>query len=295
MTLALIEILRPKQWYKNILIFIPIIASLNISEDNSLFLSTVGFVILCISSGGAYVLNDVIDIKKDSIHPEKKLRAIPAGKITKNHAILFGISLIISSEIFALLLNEKFFLVNSILIASMILYSVKFKNIFLMDIFAISINYVLRAIAGAYLIDVKISPWLIIGIFFLALLLALGKRKSELMFLKENSLNYRKVLKKYSHEILNPIIILASSITIITYSLYAMNGPEHIGDWRLVITIPVAFFILITYLNNLFSGNYHGKELNDVIITDKKLSGSILVYILMTLIIIYLIPHTYFK
>ena len=295
MTLAIIEILRPKQWYKNFLIFIPLVASHNLTEINSVLLSIVGFVLLCLSSGGAYVLNDIIDSKKDFLHPEKKKRPIPSGKISKNQAIIFTISLLISSEIIAFFLDLQFFIINSLLIGSMIIYSIKLKNIFLVDVFSISINYVLRAIAGAFVIDVKISPWLIVGIFFLALLLAFGKRKNETRFLEKNSLNYRHVLKEYSEEILNYSIIITAATIIVVYSIYAINGPFEIGDWRLAITIPVAFFILIVYINTLFLGNYKIKELNDVLVSDKKIIISILVFITMTVILIYLIPDTYFK
>jgi len=295
MTLAIIEILRPKQWYKNILIFVPLIASNNLTEINSVLVSIVGFVLLCLSSSGAYVLNDIIDSKKDSLHPEKKKRPIPSNKISKNQAIIFTISLIITSEIIAFLLDLEFFIINSILIISMIIYSIKLKNIFLVDVFSISVNYVLRALAGAFLIDVKISPWLIIGIFFLALLLAFGKRKNEIKFLEKDSLKFRHVLKEYSEEIINYSIIIIASAIIVVYSIYAINGPFEIGDWRLAITIPVAFFILIVYLNTLFSGNYKIKELNDIIVSDKKTIISILVYVTMTISLIYLIPDTYFK
>ena len=295
MNLAAFDIFRPKQWYKNLLIFIPIVGSLNISDTNSIFLSLVGFGILCMSSSGTYILNDLIDSKKDSLHPRKKNRAIPSGKITRNQAIILIATLLVISEILAILLNVQFFILNSILIASMIIYSIKIKNIFLMDVFSIAINYVFRAMSGAYLIDVKISPWLIIGIFLLALLLAFGKRKNELMFLDKSLLEFRHVLKQYSQKILNYAIIITATAVILVYSIYAINGPEQIGDWRLIITIPVAFFILISYLTKLFSGKNEGKELDDLLVSDKKLLLSILSYVVLTIILIYLIPPNIFN
>ena len=254
-----------------------------------------GFGILCMSSSGTYILNDLIDSKIDSLHPRKKNRAIPSGKITRNQAIILITTLLVISEIFAILLNVQFFILNSMLIASMITYSIKIKNIFLMDVFSIAINYVFRAMSGAYLIDVKISPWLIIGIFLLALLLAFGKRKNELMFLDKSLLEFRHVLKQYSQKILNYAIIITATAVILVYSIYAINGPEQIGDWRLIITIPVAFFILISYLTKLFSGKNEGKELDDLLVSDKKLLLSILSYVVLTIILIYLIPPNIFN
>lgn len=295
MSIAIIEIVRPKQWYKNLLVFLPLIASLNLTEINAVIFSLFAFSVLCISSGGWYVVNDLIDYKKDLLHPQKKNRPIPSGRFSKKQAIVLATSLLAISEILSLMINLNFFVVNSTLIALTIFYSVKAKNIFLVDVFLISINFVLRAVAGAYAIDVGISPWLIMGIFFLALLLAFGKRKSETMFLGENAQAHRKVLKSYSKEILSYSIAITSAAIIVSYSIYAMNGPEEIGDWRLVLTIPIAFFILIIYVSRVFVGSYSGKELNDLLVSEKKLIFSILVYVIFTIILIYFIPNTYFN
>ena len=294
MDYSALRIIRPKQWYKNFLIFIPIIGSLNITDVNSILMSCLGFGILCMSSSGTYILNDLIDFKKDSLHPRKKHRPIPSGKINKNHAIVFLIALLGLSEILALFLNYEFFLLNSILIASVVIYSLKIKNVFLMDVMAIAGNYVIRAMGGAYLIDVKISPWLIIGIFLLALLLAFGKRRNELLFLDKNKVEFRYVLKHYTKKFLDVAIIGTAVSVMGIYVAYAISGPEQVGDWRLLISIPLAFFILITYLKKLFSGNIQGRELDDLLTTEKKLFVSILGYALLVIVLIYFIPENTF-
>ena len=149
--------------------------------------------------------------------------------------------------------------------------------------------------AGAFLIDVKVSPWLIIGVFFLALLLALAKRKSEILFLKDKAILHRKILQEYSNDILNYSISITSATLIIAYSIYSMTGPAEVGDWRLVITIPVAFFILILYVSKIYSGKYQGKELNNLLASDKKLVVSILTFIVLFIILIYFAPASYFQ
>jgi len=295
MILFVIKTMRPEQWYKNLLVFVPVVLSLNLTDINAVILSLAGFAVLCMSSGGSYVINDLIDYRNDLLHPEKKKRPIALGKISKNEAIVFAIFLIVASQVFAFLINVEFFVINSLLIISMMVYSVRAKNIFLIDVFFISVNYVLRATAGAFIIDVNLSPWLIIGIFLLALLLAFGKRKSEIIFFQENALELSRVLKKYSKNILKYSTIIISATIIITYSLYSMNGPEEIGDWRLVLTIPVVFFILFFYTGSLFAGGYKGKELNDLLLSEKRFFASIIVYIVMTIILIYFVPDSYFK
>jgi len=292
--IALIEIIRPKQWYKNLLIFVPLVFSLNLNNPESVFLSVIGFVILCLASGGSYTINDVLDYKKDLLHAEKKKRPIPSGRIPKNFAILYGFILIASSLYFANLLNAGFFIIVSLLIISNLLYSTKGKNIFLVDVFMISINFVLRAVAGAFVIDVDVSPWLIIGIFFVALLLAFSKRLNELKLLKDEAIGHRKVLGEYSITFLNYSIGITSATVILAYSIYSIEGVGDIADWRLVLTIPVVFFIVLLYVNNIIQGKFFSKEFNDLLTGDKKFLVSILVYISMVIVLIYLIPSSFF-
>jgi len=293
--IALIEIIRPKQWYKNFLIFVPLVFSLNLNNPESVFLSIIGFVILCLASGGSYTINDVIDYKKDLLHAEKKKRPIPSGRLSKNFAMLYGFILIASSLYFANFLNTGFFIIVSLLIISNLLYSKKGKNIFLLDVFMISINFVLRAVAGAFVIDVDVSPWLIIGIFFVALLLAFAKRLNEIRLLKDEAMGHRKVLAEYSVNFLNYSIGITSATVILAYSIYSIEGVGDIADWRLVLTIPVVFFIVLLYVNNIIQGKFFSKEFNDLLTGDKKFLVSILVYIFMVIVLIYLIPSSFFN
>jgi len=293
--IALIEIIRPKQWYKNFLIFVPLVFSLNLNNPEAIFLSIIGFVILCLTSGGSYTLNDVLDYKKDLLHTEKKKRPIPSGRLSKNFAMLYGFILIASSLYFANLLNSEFFIIVSLLVISNLLYSKKGKNIFLLDVFIISINFVLRAVAGAFVIDVDVSPWLIIGIFFVALLLAFSKRLNELKLLKDEAIGHRKVLGEYSVNFLNYSIGITSATVILAYSIYSIEGVGDIADWRLVLTIPVVFFIVLLYVNNIIQGKFFSKEFNDLLTGDKKFLVSILVYIFMVIVLIYIIPSSFFN
>jgi len=257
------------------------------------------FLILCGAFGGAYIINDLIDYKKDLQHAEKSKRPLTSGRITKNQAIVYAISLLIISEVSAFILDSSFFILTTIMIIITLSYSAYIKNIFLLDIFFISINFLLRAISGSFLIEPSeyfpISPWLIMGVFFVALLLAFGKRKSEIMFMNDSAKKHRKVLNEYTPEILNFSIGVTAASLIVAYSIYSMTGPPQINDWRLVITIPVFFFTMILYVSHLFKGDYRGKELNSLLLKEKKLIGSVLVYIIMVVILIYFVPANYFK
>ena len=293
--IAIIEILRPKQWYKNFLLLVPLVFSLNLFDSHSVLVSLLGFFILCLSSSGSYIINDLIDFKRDSLHPEKALRPIPSGRVSRRLAIPLSLILLTVSEILSYQLGLPFLAANSALIVLTLIYSSYAKNIFLLDIFLISINYVLRAVSGAFALEIKISPWLIMGVFFLALLLALAKRKNEILFLKENAVDHRKILKEYSNDILNYSIGVTSATIILAYSIYSMTGPANVNDWRLVLTIPVAFFILILFINQTYNGSYSGKELNNLLAKDKKLVGGVLFFIILVIFLLYVAPPFYFK
>jgi 4-hydroxybenzoate polyprenyltransferase len=294
-----IEIIRPQQWYKNLLIFLPIIFSQQIFEIEILTNTVFGFIILCMAFGGSYIVNDLIDYKKDLTHPEKVKRPLTSGKITKKQAIGLAFSLLIVAEFLAFLLNPIFFIITTLMILSTLSYSAFLKNIFLVDVFFIAINYVLRAISGFFLLDLSkissISPWLIMGVFFVALLLSFGKRKSEILYLKDSANNHRKTLSEYTPETLNFCIGITAATVIIAYSIYAITGPPQINDWRLVLTIPVFFFNLILYVIHMLKGGYKGKEFNYLLKTDKKILGGMVILFLMVIVLIYFVPDNYFN
>ncbi|MFQ5970362.1 MAG: UbiA prenyltransferase family protein [Nitrososphaerales archaeon] len=293
---TILEILRPTQWYKNLVLFVPLIFSLNLFDGNLWIPLLIGFVTLCLASGAVYVINDVVDYKKDLLHPKKAKRAIPSGRISRRQAIVYAIILILVSESIANFLGLNFLIINSIFIFSTILYSVKIKNIFLVEAFIIAVNYVLRAVAGAFAIDVQVSPWLIIAVFFLSLLLTFGKRKSEILFLPDDkNIEHRPVLKSYTPDLINYAITSTSSAIILAYAIYSVNGPPGIDDWRLVLTIPVGFFILTRYVYRTLRGEYSGGELDNLLTSDKQLIGSILVYVSFAILLLYFAPSSFFR
>ena len=193
------------------------------------------------------------------------------------------------------LLGTKFFLANSLLIILGFAYSLKAREVFALDAFLISINYILRAASGSFILGQKVTPALLVGVFFLALFLTLGKRKTEISYLKDNAFEHRRVLEKYSPKILDYSIAVTFAIVIAAYSIYCINGPEKIGDWRLVLTIPLAFFILFLYMKKILRGGLSGKELNNLLTSYKKLIGIIVVYVVFVIILLYFIPSHYFK
>ena len=289
-----LSVLRPQHWYKNLLVFLPVIFSLNLLDTGLFFLSLQGFILFCLASSGLYIINDLLDFKSDKIHPIKKQRPIASGKISKKRAFVLALIFLAVSVIGSIALHEIFFLCIILFISSTITYSVVGKNFAFLDAFLISINYVLRAIAGGYLLELQISNWLIVGIFFFALLLCFTKRKNEVVLLKTDSVSHRKSLETYSKRVLHWSILVSSSALLAIYSVYAFLGSFTTNDSRLVFTIPIAIIIIITYLRKIQSDEHSSKEFHQILVGSRLLLSEVIVFIISILVLMYLIPSKFF-
>jgi 4-hydroxybenzoate polyprenyltransferase len=275
--------MRPKQWYKNLVIFIGIIFSINLLNLNLWIDVIAAFTIFCILSGSIYVLNDILDLEKDKNHPKKKNRPLASGRLKVAHALTFAIILIFISLTGAYLLNLQFFMVSVAFFILMLVYSFFLKEIIIVDIMVISIGFVLRAMAGALAIGVYVSPWLIICAFLLALFLALGKRRHELVLLKENASNHRKILGEYSTDMLDQMINITTSALIMSYSLYTFFS----GNTYIMITIPFAFYGLFRYIFLVHARNMGGEP--EMIFKDKGMVISIVLWVIVVVCVLYIV------
>jgi 4-hydroxybenzoate polyprenyltransferase len=226
-----IRLLRPQQWSKNIFIFAGLIFSrqfYNIGDTLSTICAFLVFSVLC---SGIYVFNDILDFEEDKVHPIKARRPIAAGEITRSRAWLIAFVLLITSLILAWVLSARFFLICSIYTALMISYSLKVKQLVILDVLFVALGYVLRAVAGAVVIDVEISSWLLLCTLLLALFLVLSKRRTEIVTLGEEAIKHRKILVHYSVSLLNQMIGIVTSACIVSYCLYTL-APETITKFN---------------------------------------------------------------
>jgi 4-hydroxybenzoate polyprenyltransferase len=234
-------------------------------------------------SGVNYIINDIIDIDKDKIHPEKRNRPLPSGNISKNKAIIYAVFLFVLSVFVSFKLNLLFGM--SVLAIFLIAqtYSVYLKNIVFADVITISVNFVLRALSGAYIISVKASSWLILCTFLLALFLALCKRKGDLEELGDNASKHRSVFKYYTPELLMTAITVTSSILILSYAMYCFLRTNSL----MMVTIPIATFLIFRYLYLLDSHNPIVKNPEGVFF-DKQMVIGMGMWIITTLLILYM-------
>ena len=277
----LITTMRPKQWYKNLVIFVGIIFSLNLLNFQMWLDVISAFAIFCMLSGSEYIINDIIDVEKDRKHPKKCKRPIASGKLKASHALLFAIILIIVAGGGAYLINTQFLVVSITYFLLILSYSLFLKHLIIVDILVISIGFVIRAIAGCLAINVFISPWLVICAFLLALFLALGKRRHELILLAENAKEHRRILEGYSVEMLDQMISITTGALIISYSLYTFLT----DNICMMFTIPFVIYGLFRYLFLVHSKNI-GEE-PEMLFRDKGMVICMVLWVVLVVLILY--------
>jgi 4-hydroxybenzoate polyprenyltransferase len=219
------ELLRIKSWVKNGFLFLPLVFALKLL-DPYLFLSVfIAFFSFSFCSSFIYIINDVLDAQADALHPRKKNRPIPSGKISSQLALMIGVGCLAVSFglVFCFAISVFFSYVLLCYLFLNIAYVLVLKNIHLIELFVVAINFVLRVLAGCFVINVAPSNWILVVTFFLSLLLVLVKRRAELVVLGTNAAAHRKVLKYYSEGFLDKLILIAATITITAYILYSID------------------------------------------------------------------------
>ena len=245
-----LRLIRPQQWIKNLFIFAGLFFSLQFHHIESVLTDVYAFFIFCILSSGIYALNDIIDYEEDRSHPIKSKRPIAAGRVKRKNAVIIAVLLIIGALIFAYLLDHKFFYIGLIYVIMMVVYSIKVKQIVILDILFVAMGYVLRVIAGAVAIRVEISSWLLLCTLLLSLFIVVSKRRTEFITLGQEAIRHRKILLQYSVDLLNQMIAIVTSACIVSYCLYTL-APETVAKFHtrdLIFTVPFVIYGIFRYL-----------------------------------------------
>jgi 4-hydroxybenzoate polyprenyltransferase len=280
--------LRPRQWTKNGLLFIALAFTLNLQEPGLLLRSVAAFACFCAISSAGYLLNDVVDVEADRAHPTKRLRPIAAGQMPVPFALGLGLVLALIGLAGAVVINP---LLGVLALAYGLLtavYSTTLKHLVLLDIFGIAGGFVLRAAAGAVAIDVPISPWLYIATLLGALLIALGKRRTELETLGvEAAIGHRRNLESYSLDFIDQLILVVSSAALMTYALYTFSAENLPRNHAMMLTIPVVLYGLFRYLFLVREGDM-GASPEELLFRDRPLLAAVAVWALLAVTILYL-------
>lgn len=277
---ALLENMRPQQWTKNGFVFAGIVFDRQLDNQDSLLRVVVAFVLLCLTASTIYLINDLVDIEKDRQHPKKRYRPLASGRLPVQVAmaaaaifptISIGIALAYSVELALVLISY---------LVLHIAYSFYLKNVVIIDVFAIAAGFVLRVIAGVVVIDVQnFSPWLYVCAGLLALFLAVGKRRQELILLNDKAEDVRTTYKSYNLELLNDMLRLVLASTAIAYTLYSTEAETLLieNPAYMLLTVPFVYYGLFRYLFIIHIKG-EGGDPTEVLFIDRPLQLTLLAW-----------------
>ncbi|MFH0776351.1 MAG: decaprenyl-phosphate phosphoribosyltransferase [Patescibacteria group bacterium] len=280
MFLAILEALRPKQWIKNLLIFVPLVFARDFTNLESLEKVAFAFGIFCLTSSGVYVLNDIFDRKSDRTHPTKKSRPIASGRLPIAPAFLVACALFCASALGAWQLDSQIINVLATFVFLQIAYSLSLKHFAIVDLLAIATGFILRIVAGGVAAGVVLSGWLLAITFLLALLLASGKRLREIETAGHTS---RKVLESYPPEFLRSTIKILLPAILVSYLFYSFQASESPHFFW---TVPIVVFGLLRYLL-LFEQKSAHENPTDLLLKDRPLLISVILWVIVVFAILY--------
>lgn len=293
--------LRPRQWLKNLVIFAAILFSSQLFILDKFIPVFFSFIIFSAASSSMYLVNDVVDRPEDKFHFSKSKRPIATGSVSPRLALITALILAVFALIASYQLQVYLFLVILIYLLIQFLYTLFLKGIIILDVLTIAFAFMLRIFAGSFVILAPLSSWLILTTMMLALFLGIGKRRSELTILgSENKTQHRKTLLYYPNILLDGLVFMMGTATLITYSLFTFNSPEAQGKeffstWLpstlakpklLMVTIPIVVYGVFRYLYLIFEKK-EGESPEKILLSDRPLFFSVLLWFVTIVFLLY--------
>jgi len=289
LVLAILSALRPKQWIKNGFVLAALVFSRHLFDAAYVWRSISAAITFCLLSSAVYLINDIFDRETDRLHPQKRKRPIASGRVPVAVAIAIAAVLVITSLVSAFNLDTRFGTVSAIYLAQNLAYSIALKHVVILDVMVIASGFLLRAIGGAYAIDVTISSWFILCTMLLSLFLGFVKRRQEIALLEDNAGNHRRILDEYDRTFLDQAISISTAGSLVTYALYT-TSPEvaaKLGTPHLNLTVPFVIYGLLRYLHIVYKQGTGGNTASTVL-GDRPLLINILLWLLTLVAILYL-------
>ena len=287
-------LLRPKQYIKNIFIFLPLFFVGQVTDIELFVKASLAFVAFSLSASAVYIFNDYEDIKDDRKHPKKKYRPLAAGTISKNTALLSMFILIIISFTLMAIISSKALVILSIYVILNILYSLKLKRIALLDVTIIAIGFVSRLFVGSFAYEIQLTIWIVIMTFLLALFIALAKRRDDILIFLKSGNKMRKSIDGYNIQLVDGSMIIMSSVVIVAYLLYTTSQEiiEKFQNENLYLTTLFVIFGLMRYLQITLVEKKSGLP-TETILKDKIMQINLLLWVLSFVWLIYMTPTSY--
>jgi 4-hydroxybenzoate polyprenyltransferase len=281
--------MRPIHWVKNLLVFAGLLFSQNFFSPPHFLKSLFAFALFCGISSSVYILNDILDLKHDKLHPIKSKRPLASGELSLSSGLIFSLLLGGIAIILSFLLQKNFGLIVVIYFFLNLLYSTHLKQVVILDVMCVAAGFVLRAVAGAIVIEVTISSWLVVCTILLALFLGFSKRRHELILLEDNAVNHRRILAEYSPYFLDQMIAVVTASTVVAYAFYTLSPEvmEKLGTKYMDLTIPFVLYGIFRYLYLIHQKKEGGRP-TKMLLTDKPILINILLWLVAVFLILYL-------
>ncbi len=312
----IIKEMRPRQWPKNLFVFLPLIFTVRqywrpFTETMWEFLAlTIGaFIVFCLASGFVYYVNDLVDVEKDRAHPTKRKRPIASGALPEGLARTIAVLLLLLTLGGAVLLDVysqqfpypagapifpvpfSFTVVTVAYLALQVAYSFWLKHVVIVDVFCIAAGFVLRTVAGAAIIQVPISPWLYVLTTLLSLFIGFAKRRNEIVILEDTAKNHRAILEEYSPQLLDQMIAITMACTAIAYFLYTFTAENLPKNHSMMLTIPFALYGIFRYMYLIYIKNEGGSP-EEALLRDRPLLIDAVLWAIAVVVILYVFGRT---
>ncbi len=286
----LLKTMRPRQWTKNGFVFAALLFDGTLENLPVRLGSTLAaFVLLCLMSSAVYIMNDLVDIESDRQHPVKRRRPLPSGQLrpatARAAAVLFGLGSLAAG----FLLTPLFGLILLVYALLQIGYTFRLKHVVLLDVMIVATGFVLRVAAGVSVIEVqRFSPWLYVCSGLLALFMALGKRRHELVLLGDGAGDHRAILEEYSLDFLDRIISVVLSSTIVSYAMYTFLAEGLPANHAMMLTIPFVLYGIARYLYLILVRGEGGAP-EEILLKDRPFQVNFLLWGLTVALVLYVL------
>lgn len=286
----IILLTRPLQWLKNLFIFLPLFFSLRIFEEELLLKTIVAASFFCLLSSSIYIYNDYHDIEEDKKHPMKRNRPLASGRVKPRIAITTMIILLTISLLGLWLMDAKAFLLSIFYLSINFMYTLKLKHVPIVDVLIVAIGYVVRIFLGGFVGNIKIYPWIVTMTFLLAIFVALGKRRDDLLIYLESGNKPRKAIEGYNLRFVDSAMMIMAAVVLVAYVMYTLS-PDIMTKFKTDKLYFTSFFVIIGLLRYLQITMVHEKSGSptEILIKDTFLQIAIVGWLISFFILIYMV------
>jgi 4-hydroxybenzoate polyprenyltransferase len=279
--------MRPKQWTKNVFVWAALVFDVKLLQVQPFLRTLLTFILCCLISSAVYIINDLVDIERDRQHPSKRNRPLASGALNKSVAIAAATVIVVACLPITLWLDRGLPPILYGYLALMVAYSFWLKNIVIVDVLTIALGFVLRVAAGVVVVETeRFSPWIYVCMVLLALFLALGKRRQEIVLMEGNSGNTRRILEEYTLRFVDEMLALVSASTVMAYALYTFSAPNLPPSHTMMLTVPFVLYGLFRYLY-LIHVKGETEPPDVVVLKDRPLQIDVALFGLLVFVVFY--------